>query len=56
MKKVDLDLEREHVEMLRLAGQLSREEAAIARQGVVLDNRDKAAAMKDQVIISLMIQ
>ena len=41
---------REHAELLRLAGLLSKEEAVLAKHGLQQDNRDKARAIKAEVI------
>lgn len=49
MKQKDLDAQLFEIERRRLAGKLSHEEAILARQELVTDNKQKVQAMKDEV-------
>ncbi|KAJ8317728.1 hypothetical protein KUTeg_005632 [Tegillarca granosa] len=48
MKRKDLDAQLFEIERRRLAGKLSHEEAILARQELVTDNKQKVQAMKEE--------
>jgi len=49
MRRRDTELELEEVERRRLEGKISHEEAIIARQNIVEENRQRVAEMKEEV-------
>ena len=51
MKEQDMQRKMEEIEMRRLDGKLSQEEAIMARQRAVQEKRDTVAEMKVQVLI-----
>lgn len=55
MKQKDLDAQLFEIERRRLAGKLSHEEAILARQELVTDNKQKVQAMKDEVCCFLKL-
>ena len=53
MKKLDLEKQLEEIEIRRLSGLLSQEEAIAARHRLTLYNKERVAAMKIEVGRSL---
>ena len=49
MKKMDLDKQLGEIERRRLEGKLSHEEAILARQNLIRENKKKVEEMKLQV-------
>ena len=49
MRKQDLDQQLADIERRRLEGKLSHEEAILARQGLIQENKQKVQEMKEEV-------
>ncbi len=49
MKKFDLEKRLAEIEQHRLSGLLSQEEAVLARQRLIQQNKDRVAEMKHEV-------
>ena len=49
MRQKDLEAELADIERRRLQGKLSHEEAILARQDLILDNKKKVLDMKEEV-------
>lgn len=55
MRKKDLEKQLEELEMRRLSGLLSQEEAIIAKQKLIQQNKETVADMKAQVVCSSLL-
>lgn len=51
MKQKDMEAELADIERRRLEGKLSHEEAILARQNIIEDNRRLVAEIKEEVIV-----
>lgn len=55
MRQTDMELQLAEIERRMLDGQLSHEQAIIAKQTLVMENRNKAQQMKAQVILNAIL-
>lgn len=51
MKRKDLEAELADIEKRRLEGKLSHEEAILARQNIIQENKQRVAEIKEEVCI-----
>lgn len=52
MKRKDLEAELSDIERRRLEGKISHEEAILARQNIIQENRQKVAEIKEEVSLA----
>jgi hypothetical protein len=55
MRQRDLEEELAEIERRRLHGKLSHEEAILARQDLILENKQKVKSMKEEVTLSQLL-
>lgn len=56
MRGKDLEEQLAEIECRRLQGKLSHEEAVLARQNVIQENKKKADLMREEVIYRMLLQ
>ena len=55
MKQKDLEAQLAAIEKRRLEGKLSQEEAILARQNLIKENRQRVAEIKEEVNITIFL-
>lgn len=55
MKRKDLEAELSDIERRRLEGKISHEEAILARQNIIQENRQKVVEIKEEVILAYFL-